>query len=171
MTLVTAWAELKQVRGDARLYVIGEGSERAAAEQRAGRLGLASDILFLGSRTHGEIAEWLGSAHLLCLPSLREGCPNVVLEALSSGRPVVASAVGGVPTLVDATSGALVRPADPSGLARAIDDVLGREWDAAALRAKVATRSWGEAASAYLDVYRAAARPAMPNMSNVEQRA
>jgi glycosyltransferase involved in cell wall biosynthesis len=108
---------------DARLLLAGDGEERAALHERAVRLGVSERIAFLGHRT--DVPELLARCDLLVLPSLYEGFPLVVLEAMAAGRPVVATAVGGTPeAVVDGVTGHLVPPGDVTALANAIRSVL-----------------------------------------------
>jgi glycosyltransferase involved in cell wall biosynthesis len=97
------------------------------------------------------VARWLAAADLLCLPSYSEGCPNVVLEALYSGRPVVASDVGGIPELVDDTSAVLVPARDVAALADGLSRALSRTWDEAAI-ARSRGRSWEVAAHELFEI-------------------
>lgn len=83
------------------LFVIGDGSMRSSLEKQAAELGVADSVRFLGSRPHGEVARWMNLADCLCLASRSEGMPNVVIEALASGLPVVATDVGGVRELLE----------------------------------------------------------------------
>jgi teichuronic acid biosynthesis glycosyltransferase TuaC len=92
-----------------------------------------------------EVASWLAASDLLCLPSYAEGCPNVVLEALASGRPVVGTAVGGITELVNPSNGLLVPPYRAEPLAQALETVLSRDWDHAAI-ARNSSRDWLAAA-------------------------
>ena len=108
------------------------------------RNGLGDRVRLVGARPHGEIPDWIAAADALCLPSHQEGCPNVVLEALACGRPVVASRVGAVPELIDERCGAIVSPQEPGQLAGALRAVLSRDWNAAALRERVMPLSWTE---------------------------
>ena len=109
--------------------------------------GGAGRILAPGGRPLREVAEWLAAADVLALPSWAEGTPNVVLEALASGRPVVASAVGGIPDVVrHGIDGLLVPPRDPAALAAALWDALARPWDEATLVA-AAPPSWHASAA------------------------
>ena len=130
----------------ARVVFIGDGRLSTVLVARAAALGVGERCSFLGRLPPDEVALWLSASDVLCLPSRREGCPNVVLEALAAGRPVVAAAVGGVPELLDERNGVLVPPDDPSALASAIGAVLQRAWDPAALRATVGSLSWHEVA-------------------------
>jgi glycosyltransferase involved in cell wall biosynthesis len=88
------------------------------------------------------------AADVFCLPSIREGCPNVILEALSCGRPVVATTVGGIPELIEPHNGVLVPPSEPAALADALDQALGREWDSAEIRRHASRFSWETSAAA-----------------------
>jgi len=76
------------------LLIIGDGKLRKKLERQAKKLGISELVHFLGARPHEEIALWMNAADCLCLCSKSEGMPNVVLEALASGLPVVATDVG-----------------------------------------------------------------------------
>jgi glycosyltransferase involved in cell wall biosynthesis len=113
------------------LVVAGDGPDREALERRAGELGLDGRARFLGPQPREAVLELLRAADGVLLPSSWENFPHVLVEALSVGTPVVATAVGGVPEIVeDGTNGLLVPPNDPDSLAAAI----GRLLDDAALR-------------------------------------
>lgn len=130
------------------IHLVGDGPELAALRSQAERLGIAERVHFHGWRPHEEIPEWMAAADIFCLPSIREGCPNVMLEALASGRPVVATRVGAAPDLASADSTLLVPPSDPDALAAALREALNRSWDPAAIRAGVADASWDTSARA-----------------------
>jgi glycosyltransferase involved in cell wall biosynthesis len=139
--LLDAWARLG-IPG-ARLVVVGGGAQMDALRARARALGVDSSVDLAGSRPHEMIPDWLAAADLAVLPSRSEGHPNAVVEALACGRPVVASAVGGVPEIItDARLGAVVAPGDADALARGLRDALGRTWDEAAIAAAGGVRSW-----------------------------
>ena len=89
------------------------------------KLGLDSYIEFLGGKQHGEIPHWINASDVLCLPSLNEGYPNILLETIACGVPVVATNVGGVPEIVNSDRiGILVESADPVSLASALISIL-----------------------------------------------
>jgi glycosyltransferase involved in cell wall biosynthesis len=105
------------------LLVCGEGPLQHTLRARAVDLGLSGRIHFLGYRQ--DVPALMMAADLFVLPSRWEGCPMVVLEAMASGLPIVATAVGGVPELIeDGVHGRLVTPADPAALAAAIHGAL-----------------------------------------------
>lgn len=99
--------------------VAGDGPLRAALEQRARALGLGHAVRFLGSRR--DVADLMAAADALVLPSLFEGLPLVVLEAMAAGLPVVATRIGGTSEAVeDGVSGWLAEPGDADALARTL---------------------------------------------------
>lgn len=113
----------------ARLALVGGGPERAAIERRAERAGVAARLVWLGERR--EVAGLLAAADVVVLPSRREGLPFVALEALALGRPLVATAVGGVPELMSSErEGWLVR-GGVAALATALREALGDPEEAA----------------------------------------
>jgi teichuronic acid biosynthesis glycosyltransferase TuaC len=138
--LIAAFSQVRQKIANAELICIGEGPLKHTLS--ATHLG---GIRTLGSKSSIEIADWLGACDLLCLPSRSEGCPNVVVEALASGRAVVATRVGGTPELIDDKSGILVPFGDVSRLSRAICVGLEQTWDEDAI-AKRMSRSWDQVA-------------------------
>lgn len=106
----------------------------------------------VGARPHEEIPLWMNACDVLCLPSLNEGLPNVALEAIACGLPVVASRVGGVPEVVqDGVNGFTVPPSDPDALADALQRTLEMKWDRDAVRASVGKFDWDVNAHAVLD--------------------
>lgn len=105
----------------ASLVLVGEGSQRRPLESLCAALGLTEFITFAGFHTKEQVARLYRDCDMVVLPSLSEGIPMVLMEAMASARPVVATAVRGVPELVeDALTGRLCNPEDSPGLARAI---------------------------------------------------
>jgi glycosyltransferase involved in cell wall biosynthesis len=110
----------------ARLLIAGDGEHREALERRAVELGLGPAVRFLGRCGAGRVRGLLRGARALVVPSIYEGMPLVVLEAMEAGLPVVASAVSGIPEVVaDGRTGWLVPPEDPGRLAAALAEALG----------------------------------------------
>ncbi len=117
--LVRAFAGLRAVRPDARLYIIGDGSERAAGESQVEAAGLADSVTFCGWRA--DTATWYAAADFVALSSDNEGTPLALIEAAAGGRAAVSTAVGGVADVVrDGVSGLLVPVDDERGLAAAM---------------------------------------------------
>ena len=131
-------------RKDIVLAVVGGGGLEAELRAKVDACGLAPQVKFYGRRPHEEVPDWISACDVLCLPSFREGCPNVVLEALASGRPVVASAVGGVPELINSKTGVLVPAGEAAALADALIQAVDCLWDPSVLRDSVPYLSWNE---------------------------
>jgi glycosyltransferase involved in cell wall biosynthesis len=105
------------------LVIVGGGSLQDDLERLAQRRGLAKTVRFLGART--DVLDCLAGMDIYVQPSLNEGMGRALIEAMAAGRPVVASRVGGIPTVVqDRETGLLVPPNDPAALARALDELL-----------------------------------------------
>lgn len=113
-------------RGGAdRLVIVGDGPLRSTLEERvAASPALAGDVRFAGQLPQLELARWMAAADAFVLPSRSEGLGLVLLEAMACGTPCVATRVGGVPEILDASCGALVEPGDPVALATAIESVV-----------------------------------------------
>ncbi len=150
MDLIAAFTAIASRAPDLSLVLLGEGRAEAEAKALAGPLG--DRIVFLGARPLAEVPLWMAASTLLTLPSHAEGSPNVIREALACGRPVVGTAVGGIPELLDAPElGAMVPARDPAALGEALLEVAGRDVDPAAIAAR-SGGSWDESAAALLAV-------------------
>lgn len=136
---------------------IGEMQEQLVA--RAEELGIADRVHFEGKIPHDEVAWWMAAGDLFVLPSLSEGLPTVVCEAMACARPVVATAVDGTPEIVrDGETGFLVPPRDAEALAAALARVLDDPALAAGMRERALaisgeTYTWDANAAAYIEIY------------------
>jgi teichuronic acid biosynthesis glycosyltransferase TuaC len=139
--LIEAVAALRRRRPRVHCYIVGEGADRIQLNECVARHEMEAHITFVPSCATERVATWIAASDLLSLPSYKEGCPNVILETLCSGRPVVATNVGGIPEIMDETSGNLVAPKNVEQLTRALDEVLSRHWNADELADKH-HRSW-----------------------------
>ncbi len=121
--LLLAAREVLKGYPQARFVLAGEGEDRARLEQFSEYLGLSGAVRFAG---HVEdTGTLLASADILCHPSLNDGLPNAVVEAIAMEVPIVASRVGGIPEVVrDGVSGLLVPPHDIPGIAKALLELL-----------------------------------------------
>ena len=109
---------------DTELVVVGDGPLKEKLVIMASDLKIANKVKFIGSVPHKETYLWYNAADVYCLPSLWEGCPNVIIESLACGTPVVSTKVGGIPDLVPANDyGFLVHAGDAVSLANALDSV------------------------------------------------
>ena len=144
--LVQAWTMLKRqgvIYEHDQLIIIGEGPCRADLELRIGQAEIAHTTKLIGAIPQAAVSDWIAAATLLCLPSYNEGMPNVVVEALASGVPVVASRVGGIPELVcEGVNGMLVEPGNARALADALATALSKTWDQPQIYESVAHLTW-----------------------------
>jgi glycosyltransferase involved in cell wall biosynthesis len=110
---------------NAKLLIVGDGSEKKYLEELVKKLGLEDYIVFVGRVSHDKIPEYMASADLFVLPSLSEGFPNVIIEAMAMGLPIIASRVGGLPWIIkDGVNGFLVEPSNPHEIAEKITFLL-----------------------------------------------
>ncbi len=109
-----------------RLTLAGGGELEGELRQEAQRLGLEGSVRFIGAVGKSRVAELMRDADLFVLASLHENLPCVLLEAMASGLPIVATAVGGVPELIDERVGVLCLPGNPPALAAAITTTAAR---------------------------------------------
>ena len=122
-TLIEAWPLVLAAHPEARLLIVGEGSERDSLEAQAASLGICDRVVFTGRRE--DVPAVTAALDIAVLPSYREAQGLSVLEAMALSRPVVASEVGGIPEMIEnGVSGLLVPPNDPGALADAIVRLL-----------------------------------------------
>jgi colanic acid/amylovoran biosynthesis glycosyltransferase len=125
-TLIRACGLLRERGVEFKCGIIGAGPEQACLESMIRELGLREKVFLLGERQPAEVIEFYPEADLFVMPSCvrkndRDGIPNVLLEAMISGVPVISTRVSGIPELVrDEETGLLVEPDDPVALARAM---------------------------------------------------
>ena len=141
-TLVKALELMHERRTDWHLEVVGEGPARAACERRVAESSIAASVTFRGALVKSEVAEVMRKADLFVLPSRFENLPCVIIEAMSSGLPVVSTTVGGIPEMMSERDGILVGPDDALALAAAIERVLAdpTAFDPAAISARALAR-------------------------------
>ena len=164
-TLLEAIGMLSHTDARAPLLTIaGIGELQASLESRARDLGIADRLRFAGKVAHDEVAWWMAAGDVFCLPSLSEGLPTVVCEAMACGRAVVATAVDGTPEIVDdGVTGLLVPPRDAPALAAALERLLGDDamrlrFETEALARARETYTWAANARAHVGLYEAITR-------------
>ena len=134
--LVQACAKLRDAGVPFQLTLVGAGPDRARVEAAVAAAGLAAQVTLTGALNQAEVRERFARADLFVLPSLAEGIPVVLMEAMASGVPCVTTPVNGIPELVeDGRTGLLARPGDVDDLARALSRLAGD----AALRGALVT--------------------------------
>jgi glycosyltransferase involved in cell wall biosynthesis len=148
------------------LVIVGRGPEREHLARLAGELGVAGRVSMLDEMPQDQLRDLYSAADVLVLASSREGWPNVLLEALACGTPVVAFDVGGVPEIVaDLAVGRVVTERNDTCLAAAVGDLLDSPPERARIRRYAEGFSWDAVTRGQLDLFAAAiaahaARPA-----------
>jgi glycosyltransferase involved in cell wall biosynthesis len=133
-SLIQAFACARLTHQDIRLVIVGDGPSRARLERLADDLRVRDRVTFLGSRS--DVPRLLTHFELFVLSSTQEGLPLALLEAMACGKPVVVTAVGEIPRIVeDGATGVLVPPGEPAALAGALVRLLRRPVEAEALGA------------------------------------
>lgn len=118
-----AAAELLKSRPTTKFVLVGEGPEEQKTRENARSLGIESSVVFAGFRD--DVSAVLAAIDIVVIPSRTEGLPLILLEAMSSGKPVVATNTGGIPdVLQEGVNGRLLPAADPLAFARAIAELL-----------------------------------------------
>jgi len=158
--LIAAFAEAKPSLGGAKLILAGDGPERIVLEEVAESCGVLGDVKFVGSVKHSTVVSLMKGAQMVVVPSRREPFGIVAVEAMAAGTPVIATAVGGLPDIIDdGCNGMLVPNECPQAMAQAIQML----WQQPAMRARlaregrrtVATRyTWSQVAWRMLTQYR-----------------
>lgn len=139
----------------AQLLICGEGPMRSELEQRARRLGVADRVRFLGRVGHEALCRYYSAADVLVLASYREGWPNVLLEAMACGTPVVANAVGAVPDFVNHPhAGRIVHERTPAAIAAEIRALIADPPSRRDVRSYASQFSWDETTQGLLTLFR-----------------
>jgi glycosyltransferase involved in cell wall biosynthesis len=137
-----------------RLVIVGDGSLAGQLCRLAQDLGISDRVSFAGMVPHTGLAPYFQAADALVISSHSEGWPTVIHEAMSSGTPVVAPAVGGIPeALADPSLGLIVSSGEPDVLAAGISRALGIRWDPAVLRRAAAEHDWDVVARRHVELY------------------
>ena len=119
-SLLAGWSK-SGLGAIARLVVAGDGPERSRLEQQAASLGIASSVRFAGHLSSTEVMSLLSNARAVVMPSLFHECfPRTLVEAMSAGRPVIASRIGALDELVTGEVGIMFEPRDTDGIAQAL---------------------------------------------------
>lgn len=151
---------LAQISG-AELLIAGAGPDEAALRRLAESLAVDGRVHFLGVLAHDRLKKVYSAADVLMLASSREGWPNVLLEAMACGTPVVATAVNGSPEVVqDRVAGRVVADRTPDALAAATREILSALPDPAAVRAYAERFSWDETSRGQIALFDAICRAA-----------
>jgi glycosyltransferase involved in cell wall biosynthesis len=154
--LIDAMSSISR-RKNVLLIIVGSGPLEETLRRRVKENKLDDIIMLVGGKRHEEIPIWINSSDVFVLPSLREGFPTVIPEAMACGKPVVATRVGGVPEAICSSElGILVPPKDPKSLSWAIEEALDKKWDPNIILEYAKRYSWSELAKQILLTYQKA---------------
>ncbi|MBI5140565.1 MAG: glycosyltransferase [Nitrospirae bacterium] len=146
------------------LVMIGGGKHEAAFRSRISEMGLDGLITLAGSVSHSMVSRWVRACDIMIFPTHYEGVPNAVLETMACGKPVIATAVGGIPEIIrDGETGCLVNVKDVDAMVKSADMLI----ESAGLRKKMgdaasvsvrAHASWKKNADSMINIYKEAIR-------------
>ena len=142
--MAEAFRLARQKLPDLKLKIAGDGPLKTKLQSKLASLGLGEKVEFLGLVSPLTLSHYMRRASLLCLPSLSEGWPNVTMEAMACGAPIVGAKVGGLPEqIISEKYGRLCDPHSSSDIAEKIVSVIKSEWNHAhiAIHGKKYTRN------------------------------
>jgi len=122
--LIHAFGSLIRKLPNYQLHFVGEGPDRPELQQLVVNMSIKDQVCFHGTLSRDDVTRFMSSAKLFVLPSLEEGLGVVILEAIASGTPCVASRIGGIPDIITEGTGRLVPPSDPAALDAAMYEIL-----------------------------------------------
>lgn len=130
-----------------KLVVVGRGPEETRLKKLVEQYSLNDRIMFVGSVANVELVDWYNAADLFFLGSSREGWPNVVCEALACGTPVVATAVNGIPEILDSEELGIMVERTPEAFAAGIEKAFTCSWDRDLIAKSGQQRTWQNVAA------------------------
>jgi glycosyltransferase involved in cell wall biosynthesis len=144
------------------LMVVGSGPDESRVRALARERGVESRVRLVGVVPHGALVDYYNAADVMVLATAREGWPNVVLESLACGTPVVATNVGGIPEIITSpAAGRLLEERTPAAIATTVGALLRETPDRAAARAHAEKYSWDEVTAQQIELFsKAVLRPA-----------
>ncbi|ABR54109.1 glycosyl transferase group 1 [Methanococcus vannielii SB] len=128
--LIKSISKVLEKRKDILCVIVGDGKLKNELQKQIDTLNLNNNVKLVGAKPHEEIPIWMNAADLFVLPSLNEGNPTVLVEALSTGLPFIGTNVGGIPEIINSDEyGLLCEPKNPENLAENILIALEKDWD------------------------------------------
>ncbi|MGB1262263.1 MAG: glycosyltransferase [Cognaticolwellia sp.] len=141
--LLKGFAAIQNKYPSLKLFYAGPGNMKNELARQAKFLEIDHKVTLLGSVDHAELPKLIGQAKMLALPSYNEGVPNVVLEAMACGTPVLVSNVGGIPEVVDENICGTIIPAKSDlAVAEGIEQILLKQWCKRDIREHSQKFSW-----------------------------
>jgi len=151
--LIEAMSQLNDMK--LKIYILGDGPLKNHLNSLIEKYNVRGRVILAGAIPHDKIFKWLNAADFFCLPSLREGCPVVIHEALACGLPVLSTNVGAIPDLIkDEKYGLLCDPDDIEGFTNVINRALIMNWGRENISNYGRQFTWDEVAKKTVDIYR-----------------
>tara|TARA_R110001599_G_scaffold217409_1_gene415614 strand:- start:1004 stop:2137 length:1134 start_codon:yes stop_codon:yes gene_type:complete len=141
--LIKGFAAISEKYPALKLLYAGPGNLRSELTNQAKNLAISDKVVLLGGVDHNQLPELISQARVLALPSYNEGVPNVVLEAMACGTPVLATNVGGIPEVVnEEVCGKIIEAKSYSAVSEGLDYILSATWDKANIQQHSQQFSW-----------------------------
>jgi teichuronic acid biosynthesis glycosyltransferase TuaC len=153
--LIPAFAEVARGDPSVSLYIIGEGESHAQLQALCAERGVTDRVHLVGSRPNEELRYWFSAAEVSCLTSSREGWPNVLLESMACGTPVIATGIWGVPEVVVSPELGVIVEQSPESIAKGLSFALQKKWNRASIRRHAESRTWDDVAEEVEDYFSA----------------
>lgn len=143
MELIEGFNKVKNQYPDLHLIFAGSGVMQNAITEFANTQNISDRVTLLGNINHDELPAWLSNASALCLPSYNEGVPNVVLESMAAGTPVLATNVGGIPEILnEEVCGKLIIPKNSNAVAKGLNELLDQSWSREKIKQHALQFTW-----------------------------
>ena len=156
--LIEAVSNILNSRSDVNLFIAGSGIHLGLLERLVENKRIKDKIFFVGRLSNEELINYYNAADVFCLPSKSEGLPNVIVESFLCGTPVVASAVGGIPTIVkEGVNGFMTEPNSVKDLEEKIKISLNYSWNRESIRESVSSFFPERVVEKYHDIYKSLA--------------
>ena len=152
--LIEAMKMIHTDHPDVLCVIVGSGELYATEMAMISRLGLSECVWMVGGKPHEEIPLWMNACDVFVLPSLNEGNPTVLVEALGCGKPFVGTRVGGVPEMICSEEyGILCEAGNVGGLFWALEEALKRDWDPGCIVDYTKKFKWGDICKEIENIY------------------
>jgi glycosyltransferase involved in cell wall biosynthesis len=153
--LIESSRKVLESRKDVLFVLVGDGTDRKLLEDKIQEYKLKERFILAGKKKHSEIPVWMNAADILCIPSLSEGVPTVLFEALGCGIPVVATSVGGIPEIIQNDNhGVLLPPDDKVALTNALANALQKNWNRPEIIEYSKNFTWEGISNSILNLYK-----------------
>lgn len=141
--LLDGFANASALQPSIQLVFVGDGPMMATLKDKAIQHNISDRVIFLGNINHDLVPQWLQHCKVLSLPSYHEGVPNVLLEAMACGVPVIATNVGGIPEVINETiCGEIIPAKDTDALTVALQNVFEQTWETDNIKRHSSQFSW-----------------------------